>query len=115
MGYIIKCFSHKGEEIDFKDLDKDVCSLWNIPLETEKWATPVGMPYAHNWHERIVTLIYFSMPESGIATIDHLIQFHLKEKGEIGLMEYFSKDKYFMSLLLYLIKRKIFFTIQYYL
>ena len=61
MGYIIKCFSHKGEEIDFKDLDKDVCSLWNIPLETEKWATPVGMPYAHNWHERIVTLIYFSL------------------------------------------------------
>lgn len=113
--YTIRCFSKGGDDIKFQDLDYEICELWGVAQNKEQWATPPNIHYSKNWHDFIFTLIYYSMPESGIATIDHLLQFYLKDKKTMSyeFMNYIKDDLFYISLLLYLKNRKLFFTIQY--
>lgn len=115
MKFTVKCFRKDGEVLSFLELDKDICNLWHVPFHEKNWATPPSCPYTQNWHEFIFILICFSMPESGVATVDHLIWFYIDNNSPLDskFLEWVKEEIYFISLLLYLKKREVFFTIQY--
>lgn len=113
--YTIKCFSKGGEYVTFQELDGEICVLWKVSQDEEKWATPPSYQYSRNWHDFLFNLIYSSMPESGIVTIDYLLMFHLKNRGwpAYDFIDFMKKDIYYLSLLLYLKSLGYYFTIQY--
>lgn len=51
MSFNVEFQDRKGNTIDFNRLDEEVCELWGIVRDDNRWATPPGKQYDNNWHE----------------------------------------------------------------
>ena len=51
MGFNVEFQDKEGKTIEWERLDREVCELWGVELDADKWATPPGKEYRHNWHE----------------------------------------------------------------
>lgn len=51
MAFNVEFQDKDGAIIDWPQLDKEVCELWGIEPDSERWTVPPGKEDRHNWHE----------------------------------------------------------------
>lgn len=108
MGFKVEFRDKDDSIIDWAQLDKEVCKLWGIAPDPDRWATPPGKDVTHNWHEFLgrAVMLTRAFNETGTFLPSDLLQGLCSYGCLYPTLEAVDKYKYEIQLILYWIRKE---------
>lgn len=104
MGFNVEIRDKDNNVVDYVRMDYEVCKLWGVETDNDKWAVPPGKSYDDNWNEflGLAVMLYRAFRETGTFTVGDLLQGLCNYGAEWEpILENIEHNKYEIMLLHY--------------
>lgn len=107
MGFNVEFRDKDDKVIEWNQLDNEVCELWHVESDADKWATPPGKEYSNNWHEFLGRSIMLtrSFRDTGTFMPSDLLQGLCCLGGLYPDLDRIDKYKYEIQLIFFWIRQ----------
>lgn len=108
MGFNVEFRDKEDRVVEWNQLDKEVCDLWGVAQDADKWATPPEKEYRNNWHEFLGRSVMLTRSFKKTATYSpsDLLQGLCLFGGLYPQLDTIEKYKYELQLLFFWIRQE---------
>lgn len=108
MGFNVEFRDKEDNVLEWNLLDKEVCDLWGVEQDADKWATPPEKEYSQNWHEFLGRSVMLTRTfiEMGAYKPSDLLQGLCSFGGLYPQLDRIEKYKYELQLLFFWIRQE---------